>query len=56
MQTLRRWLWMAQVQGLLVRTGTVHRDDAFRYWLKGERPQPRRARHNPHDVLKDVMR
>jgi hypothetical protein len=34
-QTLRKWLWMAGTDDLLVRTGSGHRGDPFKYWLKG---------------------
>jgi hypothetical protein len=36
LKTLRRWLAMAHTDGLLARTGTGHRNDGFKYWVKGE--------------------
>jgi hypothetical protein len=32
-QTLWRWLERAVAEGLLLREGTGHRDEPFRYWL-----------------------
>jgi len=34
LKTLRRWLAMAHADSLLARSGSGHRNDAFKYWVK----------------------